>query len=208
MERRSIAVDGIRTRWQEHGAGMPVIFVHGIPTGPSLWRHVVPRIAGARCLAFEMLGYAASIPEGRDRDISVARQADHLVAWAHAIGIERAVLVGHDLGGGVAQIAAVCQPGFCSGLLLTNAIGYDSWPIPSVKMLRACGPAVAALPGIVVKQIVATLMVRGHDVAARVRESLKMHWAHYARHGGGAALIRQINALDVSGHACRGRCAS
>jgi pimeloyl-ACP methyl ester carboxylesterase len=45
----------------------------------------------------------------------------------------RAVLVGHDLGGGVAQIAAVRAPGRCAGLVLANSIGYDSWPIPSVR---------------------------------------------------------------------------
>lgn len=198
MQRKSTTVGGLRLRWHERdGSGIPVVFVHGIPTGPSLWRHVVPRIERARCLAFEMVGYAASIPEGRERDISVSAQADYLLAWASAIDLERAVLVGHDLGGGVAQIAAIRRPGFCVGLLLTNAIGYDSWPIPSVKMLCACGPAVAVLPDLVVRQIVATMMLRGHDVAARRRESLQTHWAHYARHGGGKALIRQIDALDV-----------
>ncbi len=82
MQTHSAVVEGITMRWEEQGAGVPVIFVHGIPTSPALWRHVMPRIAGARCLAFEMFGYGSSIPEGRGRDISVARQADHLFAWA------------------------------------------------------------------------------------------------------------------------------
>ncbi|WP_292446202.1 alpha/beta fold hydrolase [Methylibium sp.] len=182
-------------RWEEQGAGVPVIFVHGIPTSPALWRHVVPRIAGARCLAFEMVGYGASIPDGRGRDISVARQADYLFAWAKTIGVNTAVLAGHDLGGGVVQIAALRHPGFCRGLFLTNAIGYDSWPIPSVKALRAAGPLVRRLPNAVAKQIIATLMVRGHDDRSRIAESLEVHWAPYARHGGAQALIRQIDAL-------------
>ncbi len=37
----------------------------------------MPRVHG-RCLAFEMVGYGDSIPAGRDREISVARQADYL----------------------------------------------------------------------------------------------------------------------------------
>jgi pimeloyl-ACP methyl ester carboxylesterase len=64
-------------------------------------------VRGGRCLAFEMVGYGESIPAGRDRDISVARQADYLLAWLNHLDIEQAVLAGHDLGGGVAQIAAV-----------------------------------------------------------------------------------------------------
>jgi pimeloyl-ACP methyl ester carboxylesterase len=65
----------------------------------------------------------------------MARQADHLLAWLDHLDIERAVLAGHDLGGGVAQIAAVHQPRWCAGLVLANAICYDSWPIPSVRAL-------------------------------------------------------------------------
>ena len=88
------------------GQGYPVVLVHGIPTSPKLWRRVLPRLRGARALAWEMVGYGASIPEGRRRDISVAKQADYLAAWLRQLGVDRAVLVGHDLGGGVVQIAA------------------------------------------------------------------------------------------------------
>ncbi len=89
------------------------------------------------------------------------------------------------------------HPGFCRGLFLTNAIGYDSWPIPSVKALRAAGPLVRHLPDSLAKRIITTLMVRGHDDRSRIDESLEVHWAHYARHGGAEALIRQIDALRV-----------
>ncbi len=54
-------------RWEEQGEGTPVVFVHGIPTSPRLWRHVVPRVEGARRLAWDMVGYGASIAEGRHR---------------------------------------------------------------------------------------------------------------------------------------------
>lgn len=111
MESKSLETNGIRMRWEEQGEGTPVVFVHGIPTSPALWRRVVPRLVGVRALAWEMVGYGASIPEGHGRDISVGRQADYLAAWLQALGIERAVLAGHDLGGGVVQIAAVRNPG-------------------------------------------------------------------------------------------------
>ncbi len=47
------------------------------------------------------------------------------IRWYHTI----------DLGGGVVHIAAVRRRELVAGILLTNAIGYDSWPIPSVKMM-------------------------------------------------------------------------
>ncbi len=99
MESRIVDVEGIRMRWEEEGEGQPVVFIHGIPTSPRLWRHVVPQVRNARSMAWEMVGYGASIEEGRDRDISVAKQADYLASWMREIGLEGAFLVVHDLGG-------------------------------------------------------------------------------------------------------------
>ena len=191
-------VAGIRMRWEECGAGVPVVLVHGLPTSPSLWRRVLPRLGGVRALAWEMVGYGESIPEGRGRDLSVAAQAEHLLAWLEALGVKRAVLAGHDLGGGVVQLAALRRPARCAGLLLTNAIGYDNWPVPAVKLLRATGAVVRRLPGALVKAgVFGPLMARGHDDAGLAREGLDLHWGPYARHGGPDALVRQIRALDA-----------
>lgn len=190
-------VDGITMRWEETGEGMPVILIHGIPTSPALWRHVAPRITGVRCLAWEMVGYGASIPQGRDRDISVQRQADYLVSWLKHLGIEQAILVGHDLGGGVAQVAAVRYPGLCRGLFLTNVIGYDSWPIPSVKAMRMAGPLLRHLPDPAFKQVIRTFLQRGHDDSTQAEEALAAHWPHYQEHDGAAAFVRQVNSLNV-----------
>jgi pimeloyl-ACP methyl ester carboxylesterase len=44
--------------------------IHGIPTGPDLWRHVTPLLDDVRILALEMVGYGRSIPAGEGRDIS------------------------------------------------------------------------------------------------------------------------------------------
>ncbi len=148
IQQRTANVDGTPVRWLEQGSGVAVVLVHGIPTSPALWRHVLPLLPGLRVLAFEMTGYGQSIPAGRTRDISVGAQADRLNAWLDHLDIDRAVLVGHDLGGGVVHIAAVRRPELCAGLLITNGIGYDSWPIPSVKAMRAASSLLAHLPAI------------------------------------------------------------
>lgn len=109
----------------------------------------------------------------------------------------RAVLVGHDLGGGVVQIAAVDRPERCAGLVLTNAIAYDSWPIPSVKALRATSALVAHLPNRALKALQGTLVMRGHDDLDVGRESLDLHHRPYADHDGGLAMARQVSSLDV-----------
>ncbi|WP_299820593.1 alpha/beta fold hydrolase [uncultured Jannaschia sp.] len=185
-------------RWEESGTGFPVVFIHGIPTSPALWRHVVPRIGDARCLAWKMVGYGASIPQGEGRDISVSRQAEYLVDWLKEMEIERAIFAGHDLGGGVAQIAAVRHPKLCAGLFLTNAIGYDSWPIPSVKAMRTGQALVRRMPDAAMRLTMAALFRRGHDDAEQAGAALKEHWPHYRTNGAGEAMARQVAALDVN----------
>lgn len=197
MQERTAVVDGTPIRWLEQGSGTPVVLVHGVPTSPALWRHVTPRLDGMRVLAFEMTGYGESIPAGEGRDISVSAQADRLLAWIEQLGLGAAVLVGHDLGGGVVHIAAVRRPDLCSGLLITNGIGYDSWPVPEMKALRALGPLVSRLPAAALKPGMSVLMARGHDDPRAAKEALDEHFPSYAKHGGGAALVRQARALDV-----------
>lgn len=196
MGSTTTTVRGTPIRWEEHGEGSPVVLVHGIPTSPALWRHVAPLVEG-QSLAWEMVGYGQSIPAGRDRDISVNRQADYLLAWLDELGIERAVFAGHDLGGGVVQIAAVRAPERCAALMLTNSVGYDSWPIPSIKAMGAVGGLVERLPDSVFRLALASLIWRGHDDARCARESLALHWANYAEYGGAAAMMRQVRSLDV-----------
>lgn len=183
--------------WIEKGEGLPVILLHGIPTSPELWRHVIPLLSGVRTLAWEMVGYGASIPAGKGRDISVAQQAEYLAAWLRQLGIGPAVFVGHDLGGGVAQIAAIRHRELCRGLLLTNVIGYDSWPIPSVNAMKATAPLMRQLPSPLFKLVLKTLFYRGHDDREKAREAYRTHAPNYLQAGGAAALIRQIEQLDV-----------
>lgn len=198
MESKNITAGGIKMRWLESGEGpASVVFVHGIPTGPLLWRHVVPLVRDARCFSWEMVGYGDSMPEGIDRDISVGKQADYLLAWMDAVGLSSAVLAGHDLGGGVVQIAATRRPAACSGLFLTNAIGYDSWPIPSVKMMQMTGGVMRHLPNAIFRGIYSSFIHRGHEDAGRASEAVHCHWPSYARHGGATAFVRQVRSLDV-----------
>lgn len=197
MLNHTIEVNGIRMGWTEQGQGFPVVLVHGIPTSPALWRYVVPRLHDSRCLAWEMVGYGGSTDQGPSRDISVAKQAEYLAAFLEAQGISKAVLAGHDLGGGVVQILAVRRPDLCAGIMLTNAIGYDSWPIPSVKALRMASGLIRRLPASALKAILSILFQRGHDSKAEATNAIRTHWPHYASKGGPDAFVRQIRSLDV-----------
>jgi pimeloyl-ACP methyl ester carboxylesterase len=189
-------INGINMRWLESGEGYPIVLIHGIPTSPMLWRHVVSQVHGARCLCWEMVGYGESISEGHNRDISVASQASSLLAYLDHLKIERAILVGHDLGGGVAQIAAARSPHRCAGLVLVDSICYDSWPIASIRLLRRFSGLIRRLPDWGFLPMFRAFLRRGHDHAQLCEESLKLHWKHYAEHDAAACFVHQIQSLD------------
>jgi pimeloyl-ACP methyl ester carboxylesterase len=196
VQQQETDVAGLPARWLEHGEGRPVVLLHGIPTSPRLWRHVMPQVRG-RCLALEMLGYGASIPDADHHDIGLSAQADRLLAWLDALDMEAPVLVGHDLGGGVAQIAAVRAPRRFSGLVLTNAVCYDSWPIPSVKLMQRTAAVLLYLPEVALYPSFVQLLHRGHDDRQQARESIGMHWQPYVTHGAARSLMRQVSSLNV-----------
>lgn len=191
-------LDGMRMCWLEEGRGDPVVvLVHGIPTGPLLWRRVMPELRGARVIAWEMVGYGKSIAEGRTHDISVAAQARYLRSFLRALGVDRALLVGHDLGGGVVQIAALQEPSLCQGLLLTNAIGYDSWPVTPIRAAAAMGPLLTRLPKALFERVFIESLAPGYDRREIGRESATLHWGAYEEADGAAAFVRQARALDA-----------
>ena len=197
MRSESVEVNGIHMRWEEQGEGTPVVYLHGIPTSPRLWRHVIPQVENARSLAWEMVGYGGSIAEGQDWDISVGKQADYLANWMREIAPTGAVLVGHDLGGGVAQILAVRHPELVRGLVLTNAISYDSWPIPQVKILRAAAPLVERLPDEAFRFIYRNFMNGGHANRQQADEAVSEHFPYYEAADGATGFVRQVQSLNV-----------
>lgn len=130
------AVSGGRMAYTEVGHGPHVVLIHGIPTSSYLWRNVVPLLADAfHVVVPDMLGYGDSDkPPGAD--LSVAAQADYLRELLDGLDINRASLVGHDIGGGVVQIFAAEHPDRGERLVLVDSVAYDSWPDPGIARLK------------------------------------------------------------------------
>jgi len=135
---QTIEVGGQRLAYRRSGAGEPVLLVHGITTYSFLWEGVLPLLAASGrfdVVAVDLLGCGAS-DKPLDASYSIKSHADLLGRFAAALGLGRLHLVGHDLGGGVAQIMAVRQPGLLRSLALLNTVGYDYWPVQPIVALR------------------------------------------------------------------------
>jgi len=112
-EGRFLTVNGVRTFIREAGPadGPPVVLVHGFGGLTYTWRATLPALAAAgyRALALDLKGFGLS-EKSLAQDYSHAAQADFVMATMSAVGIERAVLVGHSMGGSVIGHAALRHP--------------------------------------------------------------------------------------------------
>ncbi|RKR07566.1 pimeloyl-ACP methyl ester carboxylesterase [Kushneria sinocarnis] len=200
----SALVNDLVMRWEAHGDSdgdeLPVIMIHGIPTGPRLWRHVIPHLVngGSRCLAWEMVGYGWSIDEGLGRDISIPAQADYLAAWLQSQGIERAIFVGHDVGGGVVQALLAAHPEYCAGAVLVDSVAFDNWPVPAMQWGQRFNRLVATTPPALLRPgFMHCLAKYGHADEQRGQDAALLHWSPYNQATGPAGLANQLRHLDA-----------
>jgi haloalkane dehalogenase len=116
-----VGVLGSTMAYREAGEGTPIVFLHGNPTSSYLWRDVMPRLgAPGRCIAPDLIGMGESgKPEIAYRFSDHAR---YLEAFLGALGIDEAVLVGHDWGGVLALDRAARHPGSVLGIALLETI--------------------------------------------------------------------------------------
>ncbi|HKG93238.1 MAG TPA: alpha/beta hydrolase [Gemmatimonadaceae bacterium] len=119
-----------------HG-GPPIVLLHGFGTYSFLWRHVGPRLALARCMAFavDLLGHGES-DRPFDADFGIAAQAEYLDRAMTALRIDRATVVGVDVGGGVALRLAAVHPERVERLVLVNTVAFDDFPGQDIRTLQ------------------------------------------------------------------------
>ena len=121
---------------QAGDAGVPVVFLHGLPASSFLWRRAIAALHRSfPCYALDLLGYGDS-DQDEGADLSLPAQATVLSLWADAVGLERFHLVGHDIGGGVAQVFTTRHPERVGRLVLVDTVAYDSWPVPDITRLK------------------------------------------------------------------------
>ncbi len=120
---REIQAGGRRLRVLELGeGGTPVVLIHGFGADLNTWMFTQPVLAERRrTIAFDLPGHGGSDKAlaGADPGAFAAVVGDLF----DALGLERACLVGHSLGGAVALAFARARPQRVAGLVLIAAAG-------------------------------------------------------------------------------------
>src|ERR1044071_9521278 len=102
-------VNGINLYYETHGAGRPMILLHGGLMSGETFGPVLPALAERhQVIAVDLQGHGRTADI--DRPIDPRLMADDIAALIDHLGLDRPDLVGHSLGGGAAFWAAATYP--------------------------------------------------------------------------------------------------
>jgi pimeloyl-ACP methyl ester carboxylesterase len=144
IEERTILLHGQQATYLESGAesgGPVVVLLHGLAGSSLTWLPVMALLGGhAHVIAPDLLGHGGSAKPG-DGDYSLGAHAAGLRDLLVALGLDRATVIGHSFGGGVAMQFAYLFPEFVERLVLVASGGLGREVTPALRAATLPGTA-------------------------------------------------------------------
>jgi 2-hydroxymuconate-semialdehyde hydrolase len=196
--------DGLRVRVVEPeddaAAGAPtIVFVHGWACSVYSFRHNLLDVAraGFRAVAVELRGHGESDKPTDASGYSLHAMGRHLVDVLDALGVKRAVLVGHSMGGAVAVRAALDAPERVRGLVLLAPVGFGTIDLMWLVRLATPRPVAPVLPYVVPRAAVAVALrlAYGRHGRASARD-VDEYWAPTRAPAFVRAMRRLLHAFE------------
>jgi pimeloyl-ACP methyl ester carboxylesterase len=138
LTREVRVVHGYRRAFVRAGSGPPMLLLHGIGNSAQTWAGVLDRLAAHHTvIAPDLLGHGSS--DKPRADYSIAAYANGMRDLLTVLDVERATVVGHSLGGGIAMQFAYQFPERVERLVLVGSGGLGPEISAALRM--------ASLPG-------------------------------------------------------------
>lgn len=136
------------------GEGPPVVLLHGLFGAAQNWGTIQKRLAatGRRVVALDLRNHGGS---PWDAAMDYPAMAEDVAETMAALGIPRAAVIGHSMGGKVAMVLALARPGAVERLVVAD-IAPVAHP-PALRPYVAAMQAVPLQPGLTRKQADAAL---------------------------------------------------
>ena len=114
-KRQRVQVDGARVSYRVYGGGPPLVIVHGLLGSRRWWSRNLPALSNRfTVFLIDRIGY-------RTGGLDLA--AVYLEKWMGLVGIGRASLIGHSLGGYICADLASAHPERVDRLVLVDSVG-------------------------------------------------------------------------------------
>lgn len=172
-------IHGYRRAYRKAGSGPTLLLLHGIGDSSESWVPLMPELAqDFTVVAPDLLGHGQSAKPRAD--YSVAAYANGMRDLLEVLGIERATVVGHSLGGGVAAQFAYQYPERCERLVLVASGGVARAVTPMLRLAAAplaelAFPLLQLPPGRLGGRVAIELLRRvGHDLGVDAAELVRV----------------------------------
>ena len=187
-------VDGVRIHYVEAGQGPPVVLIHGWNASTFSFRYTIPELArDHRVVALDLKGYGYS-DRPAEGDYSLATQAELVQRVMDRLGIDRADVIGHSMGGAVAMRLAVQHPELVSRVVLVDSVTMAEFrrAIRFGRLLKPLLPLAAPLALHRDRVGRAVFRTAVHDPAHLTTEVLEGYFRPLRMKGHLRALARQL----------------
>jgi pimeloyl-ACP methyl ester carboxylesterase len=170
LARHSITLpDGHRVAVAVCGRGVPLVVVHGFTAEGILYAQTLSRLVsmGFKVVAIDVAGHGGTqgLPTGGANLQSYSRLLGEVL---DTLGIERAVLAGHSMGGRLVTQLAASEPHRAIAVMLIDAIVGDTWD-RMVNAARVFPPLLAPVGGALVIDTLSTIpLFRDPSQAAKL----------------------------------------
>lgn len=149
-ELKFLELHGDRVAFRDQGEGEVLLLIHGMAGSSETWRSVIPPLAKKfRVIAPDLLGHGESAKPRTD--YSLGAFAVWLRDFLDELGVSRATVIGHSLGGGVAMQFVYQHPDYAQRLILISSGGLGPNVGWVLRLLSAPGaelvlPVIAPTP--------------------------------------------------------------
>lgn len=122
----TVQLEGVSIYFEEHGAGEPLLLLHGLGSSGQDWELVAPKLAAHyRVVIPDVRGHGRSDkPPG---DYGVSLFARDIAAFCDRLGLKSVHVVGLSMGGMIAFELAVHRPDLVRSMVIVNS-GPDMVP--------------------------------------------------------------------------------
>jgi pimeloyl-ACP methyl ester carboxylesterase len=122
--------DGVRIYFEEHGRGEPVLLAYGIGGNAGMWEPNIDALsADHRLILWEPRGHARSDSPEDPRQVTFAHWTWDLHDLMDYLGLERAVVGGLSLGGGIATRFTLAHPERVRALIIVDSSSASGLPL-------------------------------------------------------------------------------
>lgn len=196
MEECTIDIRGKKIYYKHSGAGSCVVLLHGIPTHSGLWDKVMPILQKSYSVyAFDILGFGKS-GRAESSELNIKAQAQMFLDIFKEMSLNKIILIGHDIGGGIAQIIAVSNPEVLSAVVLMDSVCYDSWPIELLRVESKVEMLFKHLPREVIKDLFTRYIHDGlynKDKSSNIEDK---YWGYLEGQEGVEDFLRAVHSFD------------